>query len=133
MGARDLTGEIWDHISSKEFDVCEDPRMVQKLSVNQRKTIKIVDYDDKSDAELIRAISNHFRDIGKSYAQGFHLLDKSDDKMIGTVEISNGLKEAGFAVSLGRAQKLTQSFASRGGKMDKAGFLRFMASASLKE
>ncbi len=105
------------------------------LSINQRDGDEIENHDDShmSDVELIWAFLNHFRDLKKSYIQGFHYLDKDDNKYLTAREIRAGLEECGLNVSTERCNELMASIVSAGGKMDKPSFVRFITSAPIQD
>jgi len=101
----------------------------------------------ETDEELIKALQNHFRRIGKSNVQGFHYMDKNADKWVSAKEISDTLKEAGVLISVSRAAELIHGYAVCytllhddpsngsgsssyfGGELDVPGYIRLMASA----
>jgi len=60
----------------------------------------------KSDAQLIVALQNYFRKLGKSNVQGFHHIDTDDDWRVSAKEIKETLAEAGHEISIGRAKEL---------------------------
>jgi Ca2+-binding EF-hand superfamily protein len=93
--------------------------------------------DEKSDMQLIIALHTHFRRMGKSNVQGFHYIDKDNDRRISAKEIKGTLAEAGHEISICRAKDLIQghnSYSSRSdgyfsGELDVPAFIRLMASA----
>ena len=116
---------------SKKSDFCGDFEMERKLAVNQRDGSELIsgqNVDYKSDSEMIWALLNYFRSIDKTMIQGFHHLDQFENKRLTADDVSNGLKQAGLNVSLIRSRQLISKYVSRGGQIDKPGFMRFLTS-----
>jgi len=117
-----------------EINVRDDTIIQLVVSRLQNEETSQENDDDKSDEELIWAFLNHFRDMNKTYVQGFHVLDKNDDKYLSATDIRNGLKGCGFDISLERSRCLISKFAKRGSRdLDKTGFIRFITSVPKRE
>eukprot|EP00554_Chaetoceros_debilis_P006397 CAMPEP_0194074270 /NCGR_PEP_ID=MMETSP0149-20130528/1425_1 /TAXON_ID=122233 /ORGANISM="Chaetoceros debilis, Strain MM31A-1" /LENGTH=222 /DNA_ID=CAMNT_0038754411 /DNA_START=591 /DNA_END=1257 /DNA_ORIENTATION=- len=117
-----------------EINVRDDTIIQLVVSRLQNEETNHENDDDKSDEELIWAFLNHFRDMNKTYVQGFHVLDKNDDKYLSATDIRNGLKGCGFDISLERSRCLISKFAKRGSRdLDKTGFIRFITSVPKKK
>lgn len=116
-------------------EINERDDATSQIVVNQRQSVETRhdNADHKSDEELIWIFLNHFRDLNKTYVQGFHILDKNDDKVLSAKDIRNGLKVCGFDVSLERSRSLISKFTTRGRDLDKPGFVRFITSVPKTE
>ena len=108
-----------------------------ELSLNQRaNTDRITttdNHDEKSDKELIWALLNHFREMGKSYSQAFAMLNVQGNRRLTPSEISMGIKGAGLNVTSKRSRDLLRRFSGLDGGIDIAGFVRMMTSEPIPD
>ncbi len=113
---------------------CHD--MNANLTSKQRpdkNILTLLSHDEKTDKELIWILLNYFREINKSYAQAFNILDDYGNKNLTPTELSKGFKTAGFNVSAERSRILLRKFAHPNGKVDLPGFVRLMTSEPLPD
>lgn len=114
---------------------CDDCGDTQ-LSFKQRADRNVYSnqtHDGKSDRELIWALLNYFRQIGKTLAQAFYMLDNYGNKSLSAAEASIGFKQAGLNVSAVRSRALMRKFALPSGKMDLPCFVRMMTSEPIPD
>ena len=76
--------------------------------------------------ELIIALRNHLNSMGLSGVEGFHYMDKNDNKRVGAIEIKNELEAAGISITKSRAHEIMHGFVRPGGELDVFGYLRFI-------
>lgn len=84
--------------------------------------------DSDSDLQLILALNLKCRELKKAAAQGFHLLDTSDNKKISAKEVKVGLSKCGKDISVDRAKQLISHFVPPGGQMNHSQYVRFITS-----